>query len=103
MISVQQAVMMIENELPTVELNRIQKKYLYAFVQSYAARMCELGAIGDKQNFETQLMVANRLFAEGCEEVKEVMEKVFLSSLSHRLELNNDLLFLAKKISMEIL
>ena len=97
MISEHQAVMMIETELPAVERNRIQKKYLYEFVQSYASRMCELGTIGDKQNFETQLMVANRLYSEGCEEVKEVMEKVFMSSLSHMLELNKELLVLAKK------
>jgi hypothetical protein len=66
-------------------------------MQSYASRICELGEAGELKRFETQLIVANRLYAEGCEEVREVMEKVYISTLSHSLERKPELLALAKK------
>ncbi|MEJ0056708.1 MAG: hypothetical protein WDN75_14245 [Bacteroidota bacterium] len=51
---------------------------------------------GELKKFETQLIVAGRLYAEGTKEIKEVMENVYISTLSHVLELKPELLQIAK-------
>ena len=88
---------MIEDELPSLELKKLQKKQLYEFIQSYATGISILGETGDLKKFETQLVVANRLYTEGTGEVREVMEQVYMSTLSHSLERKPELLKLARK------
>ncbi len=97
MISQRQAILMIEDELPAVELKHLQSKHLYEFMQSYASRISTLGENGELKKFETQLIVADRFYREGCDEVREAMEKIFISTVSHSLERKPELLAIAKK------
>lgn len=97
MITERQAVLMIENELPQIESRRLEKKNLYEFMQAYANRTCHLGELSELKAFETNMLVANRLYTEGNEEVREVMELVYISTLSHSLERRQELLSLARQ------
>jgi len=98
MITESQAVMMIRDELPANELRHLQIKQLYESMQVFANSVIHLGENGELKRFETQLMVSDRMYVEGNSQVKEVMEKVYISSLSHTLERKPELLLMAKKI-----
>ena len=87
---------MIGEELPDYELKRLQTKQLYESMQVYANSIVALAECGDLKNFQTQLIVADRLYVEGNDQVKDVMEKVYISSLSHTLERKPELLQMAK-------
>jgi hypothetical protein len=97
MISERQALMMIEEELAPQEFTLLQRKHLYQVMQAYASRISRLGEEGHLKKFETQLEVADRLYVEGTEVVRELMEKVYMSTLSHSLERKPELLAIAKK------
>ncbi len=97
MITERQAVLMIENEIPQSEARRLEKRNLHEFMQAYACRTTDLGDRLLLKEFETQLLVANRIYTEGNKDVKEVMELVYISILSHSLQRKQELMCLAKK------
>jgi exonuclease V gamma subunit len=97
MISERQALMMIEDEMAQQEFIRLQRKHLCEVMQAYASRISQLGEEGHLKKFEIQLEVADRLYNEGTAEVRELMEKVYMSTLSHALERKPELLAIAKK------
>lgn len=97
MITERKAVSMIENEIPQSESRRLEIRNLYQFMQAYATLTCDLGERSLLNEFETQLCVANQLYSEGSKNVKEAMEQVYISTLSHSLELKPELLSLARR------
>jgi len=96
MISERQAVAMIEEELTANDLKHLHTKHLHDFMQVYASNTAQLGEQLELRKFESQLIVADRLYTEGSLELKEVMEDVYISGLSHCLELHPDLMSIAK-------
>jgi hypothetical protein len=96
MISERQAVAIIEDELTAADLKHLHIKHLYDFLQVYASKTVELGEQQDLQKFEVKLIVADRLYTEGSLDLKEIMENVYMSLVSHCLKLHPDLMRVAK-------
>jgi hypothetical protein len=96
MISERQAVAMIEDELTAYDLKHLHAKHLHDFMQVYATKTVEYGEQLDLRKFESQLIVADRLYTEGSPELKESIEDVYIPGLSHCLDLHPDLVRIAK-------
>ncbi len=87
---------MIEEELTAYDLKILHTKHLYDFMQVYVSNTVQLGEQHDLRKFESQLIVADRLYTEGSLELKEIIEDVYITGLSHCLELHPDLMRIAK-------